>query len=62
MKDELGIRSRNWNTVDEAKTAIDDWMDYYNKDRYQQGLKKMAPTEYYQYLVTGKYPESMLLV
>ena len=62
MKDELGIRSRSWSTVDEARAAIDDWIDYYNKDRYQRGLQKMAPTEYYRYLVTGKYPESMLLV
>ena len=62
MKDELGIHSRGWNTIEEARTAIDDWMDYYNKDRYQRGLQKMAPTEYYQYLVTGKYPESMHLM
>ena len=62
MKDELGIRSRNWNTLDDAQGPIDDWMDYYNNDRYQLGLQKMAPAEYYQYLITGKYPEPMLKV
>ena len=59
MKDELDVRSRNWNSIDEASTAIDDWMDYYNNDRCQMGLRKMAPTEYYRYIITGKYPEPM---
>ena len=59
MKDELGIRSRNWNTIDDARGPIDDWMDYYNNDRYQLGLDKMAPAEYYHNLLTGEYPESM---
>ena len=62
MKDELGIRSRNWNTIQEAEIAISDWMDYYNNDRYQLGLQKMAPAEYYQYLKTGKYPKPLLYV
>ena len=60
MKDELEVHAQNWNTIGEASAAIDDWMDYYNHDRYQLGLQKMAPAEYYQYLTIGKYPEPML--
>lgn len=31
-------------------------MDYYNNDRYQWGLAKLSPNEYYQYIITGIYP------
>ena len=31
-------------------------MDYYNNDRGQWDLMKLAPREYYQYLLTGVYP------
>ena len=35
---------------------VDDWMDYYNNDRYQWELEKLSPAEYKQYLDTGYYP------
>lgn len=60
MKDELSIRSRQWRSHEEAAAAIDDWIDYYNHDRYQMGLKKMSPSEYYLYLTKNEYPGSML--
>lgn len=31
-------------------------MDYYNNDRYQWGLARLSPNEYYQYIITGIYP------
>ena len=31
-------------------------MDYYNNDRYQWRLAKLSPNEYYDYIITGKYP------
>ena len=43
-------------TIDELKAAVDDWMDYYNNDRYQEGLAKLSPNEYYDYITTGIYP------
>lgn len=43
-------------TFNEVKTIIDDWMDYYNNDRYQWQLAKLSPNEYYQYITTGVYP------
>lgn len=43
-------------TTAELREAIDDWMDYYNNDRYQEGLAKLSPNEYYNYITTGIYP------
>jgi len=34
---------------------IDDWMDYYNNDRYQWELARLSPNEYYDYTITGNY-------
>ena len=62
MKDEIAYLIAEYETFAEVRNRLLDWMDYYNKDRYQRGLQKMSPTEYYQYLVTGKYPESMHLM
>lgn len=59
MKEELRSRFKDWQTFDEVKADIDDWMDYYNNDRYQLGLNKLAPNEYYQYITTGDYPKLM---
>jgi len=59
MKDELKVRSIKWERFEEVQAAVDDWMDYYNNERYQIGLKKMSPNEYYTYITTGKYPVSI---
>lgn len=54
MKDEIDISTCN--TFGELKVVIDDYMDYYNKERYQWGLAKLSPDEYYTYCITGIYP------
>jgi len=59
MKAELGVKRSKWKDYETAKTDIDDWMDYYNNDRYQKGLDKLAPNEYYQYITTKIYPVSL---
>ena len=56
MKDELQIQSQHWDTFDDIQATIDDWMDYYNNDRYQWRLAKLSPNEYYNYITTGIYP------
>ena len=55
-KDELRKKSSNWNSYETIRDDIDDWMDYYNNDRYKEMLGKMAPSEYYRYLTTGYNP------
>ena len=32
----------------EVKKIIDDWMNYYNNERYQWHLAKLSPNEYYE--------------
>lgn len=40
----------------EVKVIIDDWIHYYNNERYQWQLAKLAPNEYYRFITTGQYP------
>ena len=54
MKDELKVRKDM--SFEEIKAEVDDWIDYYNKDRYQWSLAKLSPIEFYEYLMTGEYP------
>lgn len=54
MKDEIDLS--NCKTFEEVKNIIDDWMDYYNNERYQWNLAKLSPNEYYEYIKTGIYP------
>ena len=61
MKDELRNCISSWKTIDDVSADIDDWMDYYNNDRYQMGLMKLSPNEYYKLITTGEYPDSMLV-
>ena len=61
MKDELHERSGAWQTFEDVLRDIDDWMDYYNNDRYQMGLMKLSPNEFYEFITTGVYPDSMLV-
>lgn len=56
MKEELKPYISTWQTIQDAKDIIDDWMDYYNNERYQWDLDKLAPTEFYNYCVTRIYP------
>lgn len=56
MKDEISNLVANCKTFSEVKSVVDDWMDYYNHDRYQWDLDKLSPQEYYDYVMTGIYP------
>ena len=56
MKDELAEKIPSWTCFADVQRSIDDWMDYYNNDRYQWDLAKLSPNEYYRYLTTGRYP------
>lgn len=54
MKDEIEVSGCT--KYREIKAKIDDWMEYYNNERYQWQLAKLSPNEYYQYITTGIYP------
>ena len=56
MKDEIKAEITECDAFVQVKAIIDDWMDYYNNDRYQWDLVKLSPREYYEYVTTGIYP------
>ncbi len=56
MKDEIRELVADCATYDQVAVIVDDWMDYYNKDRYQWELEKLSPQEYYRYRQTGVCP------
>lgn len=54
MKDEIDLSKCI--IFNDVRTIIDDWIDYYNNERYQWNLAKLSPVEYYKYITTGEYP------
>lgn len=54
MKDEIDLSACS--CFEDVRLIIDDWIDYYNNDRYQWQLAKLSPNEYYNYIITGHYP------
>lgn len=54
MKDEIHLE--RCSSFQDLKLEIDDYMHYYNNDRYQWKLAKLSPNQYAAYLKTGEYP------
>jgi transposase InsO family protein len=54
MKDEIHLDICS--AYDELCNEIDNYMDYYNNERYQWKLAKLAPNQYAEYIITGKHP------
>ena len=49
MKEELKKHQPSWTTFEDIEHRVDDWINYYNNDRLQLSLKKMSPSEFYEY-------------
>ena len=56
MKDEIHLNGTDGHGTVVSKVM--EWIDYYNNERYQWRLAKLSPSEYYNYVTTGKYPLS----
>lgn len=56
MKDSIKDKLKQATEFIQIKAIVDDYMDYYNNDRYQWQLAKLSPNEYYQFCITGEYP------
>lgn len=56
MKDEIKAEVSKCQSFLKVRELLEDWMDYYNHDRYQWDLLKLSPSEYHEYLQTGIYP------
>ena len=54
MKDDIDISECT--SCDEVRAIIDDYIDYYNTERYQWDLAKLSPNEFYRFVSTGIYP------
>ena len=54
MKDDMCLD--DCKTFEDVKWKIDDYIDYYNNDRYQWGLAKLSPNQYAEYIKTSNYP------
>jgi transposase InsO family protein len=54
MKDEIDLSGCD--THEQVVAVIDDWVDYYNNDRYQWELARLSPNEYEKFIGTGIYP------
>lgn len=50
------VDSARCHSFEEVSAEIDRFMDYYNHDRYQWGLAKLSPVQYYRFATTGVYP------
>lgn len=59
MKDHISEDLKTFTEFDQVKAKIDDYIDYYNNDRYQWHLAKLSPNEFYQFYTTGVYPVSI---
>ena len=58
MKDEIAAEIAKRKVYQDVVAQVEDWIDYYNNDRYQWDLLKLSPAEFYRYLQTGIYPLS----
>ena len=59
MKNETKDKIIGCITYDEVKVIIDDWIDYYNNDRYILNLNKMPPKDFYKSVKNKKYTLSL---
>jgi len=57
MKEDVGFEDKSH---EEIKSIVDDWMDYYNNDRFQWELAKLSPNEYWKYIKNGEYPQVLV--
>lgn len=56
MKDHIMDKIAEATSFEDAKSIIDDYMDFYNNDNGIWELAKLTPNEYYEYCRTGIYP------
>ena len=56
MKDHIKERLNLCTKYSQVKMIVDDYMDYYNRERYQWQLAKLSPDEFYEFITTGIYP------
>lgn len=56
MKDSIKEMLKSAINCSDVQTIVDDYIDYYNNQRYQWHLAKLSPNEFYEFATTGIYP------
>lgn len=56
MKDHIKTKLAESTSFSEVACIVDNYMNYYNNERHQWRLAKLAPNEFYTFVTTGKYP------
>ena len=56
MKDHISENLSACTCFEQVKAIVDDYIDYYNNEKYQWNLAKLSPNEFYQFVTTGEYP------
>lgn len=56
MKDSIKGKLKLCTEFEQVKALIDEYIDYYNNDRYQWDLARLSPNEFYEFFMTGIYP------
>lgn len=56
MKDHIKTKLNDCTEYSQVKEIIDDYIDYYNRERYQWQLAKLSLDEFYKFIATGIYP------
>lgn len=56
MKDHIKERLNSCTEYSQVQLIVDDYIDYYNRERYQWQLAKLSPDEFYEFIKTGIYP------
>ena len=56
MKDHIMPKLAECTEFAKVQVIIDDYIDYYNNQRYQWHLAKLSPNEFYKFGTTGEYP------
>ena len=56
MKDHIRDKLKQAKTFEDVRQIVDDYIRYYNNERYQWKLAKLSPNEFYEFVTTGVYP------
>ena len=56
MKDHIRDMIKEAKSFDDVREIVNDYIDYYNNERYQWELAKLSPNEFYRFCTTGIYP------
>ena len=56
MKDHIRNKLEECSEFGQVSYIVDNYMNYYNKEKYQWELAKLSPDEFYEFCTTGEYP------